>query len=60
MTINDGTSIGDVLSNLTQDHNINPSDLVIMKDGIHAQQFDCEATQLEDGDQLVLADTIDE
>ncbi|WP_435158191.1 MoaD/ThiS family protein [Haladaptatus sp. DFWS20] len=60
MTIKDGATIGDVLSDLTEDYDIDPSDLVVMKNGIHAQQLDCDTTQLKDGDQLVLADTIDE
>lgn len=60
MSISDGATIADVLSDLTEDYDIDPSDLVVMKNGIHAQQLDCETTQLEDGDQLILADTIDE
>ncbi|WP_266081935.1 MoaD/ThiS family protein [Haladaptatus caseinilyticus] len=58
--IDDGATIEDVLADLTEDSDIDPNDLVVMKNGIHAQQLSSEATPLEDGDQLVLADTIDE
>jgi sulfur carrier protein ThiS len=60
VTVDDGATIGDVLSNLTDDYGIDANELVVMKDGTHVRQLDREATQLTDGDQLVLADTIDE
>ncbi|WP_164974804.1 MoaD/ThiS family protein [Halegenticoccus tardaugens] len=60
MAVDDGATIGDVLSNLADDHGVTTNDFVVMKDGTHVKHLDRDARRLNDGDRLVLADTIDE